>query len=115
MTNGSTGAVTPADDDESVLFVPRAVRSGFTEHSGLKDKVIERVSDLRDNYNAVLRQIAAMVKDSDNSQPSSGLRLKEISVALGFDASGKLGFITSGVEAGVSATVTVTLARSESK
>jgi hypothetical protein len=113
MSDGQSSPFPQAGDDEPILFVSAVESSGFKGHSGLDDRLPERVKDLRNNYNAALAQIASMVRDSDRVQANSELRIKEVSVALGFDARGKLGFIAGGVEAGVSATITVTLSRAE--
>lgn len=108
---GEEQEIRPASDNDVVIFVSAASGgSGFTPHSKIEDKVREKVGDLRENYHEILAQIAAMVGESNETKVGS-LHLTELSIALGFDASGKLGFIAGGVEVGATATVTVTFAK----
>ena len=44
-------------------------------------------------------------------KPATGLGLKTVSVALGIDGKGKVGFLGTGVEVGGSATLTLTFER----
>lgn len=102
--------VAAAAEDDLVLFVSAAERSGFTAHSRIDDEIRDRVKHLRADYREVLAQIVAMVEGSEVTQTIGGLALDEVSIGLGFNANGKLGFI-AGIELGANATVTVKFTR----
>jgi hypothetical protein len=64
------------------------------EAKGRTGDELVRVGDLRDNDRAVVGQLLAMSEGSD-TDAATGFALSEISVGLGFDANGKLGFIAA--------------------
>jgi hypothetical protein len=103
--------IKPASAEEPIAFaIPSGTATGFVAHSRTGDKLREKVGELKDDYQDVLSQVAAMV-DGSSGKIVGGMHLDQISVALGFDASGKLGFIAGGVEVGVQATVTLTFSK----
>jgi hypothetical protein len=55
-----------------------------------------------------MKQVSALVSDSDSKVDNINFQLDEIKVALGFSATGKLAFIA---EAGVEASIEVTFKR----
>ena len=102
--------IRPADANDIVIFVtPQDSVTGFQPHSRLGDKVRHLVGELTENYNEIVGQILAMVKDS-RDEDKDGFSLREISVGLGFDAKGKLGFI-AGIEAGAEVTISIKFVR----
>lgn len=104
--------VRPAALNETVVFItpPPPSSPGFSAHNGVaEDGVVQRkVEDLREDYRRVVSQVAAMVDDSAASLGDS-LALTEITISLGFDITGKLGFVIGGVEAKSSTSVTLKL------
>jgi hypothetical protein len=111
--NDKSKAIRVADPDDVVIFVTTEdAPHGFTPHKKVDERLRERVAELKENYDEVMGQVLAMVDDSQAVQSKSGFHLSEICVGLAFDAKGKLGFI-AGVEAGIEATVTVTLRRGD--
>lgn len=95
--------------EQIVLFTGSpALEPGDVELHSFKDRLFGRkLGDVQQDWRRVSGQIAAMVEATSASRPQ-GFQLESIEVALGFSASGKLAFIA---EAGVEASVTVTLTR----
>jgi hypothetical protein len=98
------------DDVQVVTFAgaPPTLEPGeFVTHS-FKDKVFGRkLEDVKDDWARLSQQVGEMA-GSTAPITAAGFQLDSIEVALGFTASGKLAFIA---EAGVEATVTLTLSR----
>ncbi len=106
--------LTPAPDDEPVLFVSDISSVSHQSdpspyRSGPADRVVQRVGELRDNFGAVMGQVLSLAQVADSTS-TDGLAFEQMTVSLGIDARGKIGFI-AGAEAGVKATVTVTFKR----
>jgi hypothetical protein len=105
--------IVPAADNDKIAFVVTGaeVREGLEQHKPSPVAKLERtVGELKADYDRVVGQILAM---TEHTPKASGLHLTNIQVALGFSATGELGFITvAKVSAGVSATVTLTFERS---
>ncbi len=88
-------------------------------HSGLQNVGVElhkrngeaftrKLDDLKKDWDIVMKQVSALVSDSDSKVDNINFQLDEIKVALGFSATGKLAFIA---EAGVEASIEVTFKR----
>jgi hypothetical protein len=101
--------IVPAADGDKIAFAEITVerREGLEQHGPL-DKIERTVGELKADYDRIVGQILAMTQ---HTPTTSALRLTTVEVALGFNASGELGFITK-VSVGVEATVTLTFARS---
>jgi hypothetical protein len=64
------------------------------------------VDDLRKNLEEFMISLKEILPAA--AAPSPGLGLKSVSVALGINAKGQVGFLGTGAEAGGSATLTLT-------
>jgi hypothetical protein len=94
-----------------VLFtgVP-ALEPGEVELQSFKERLFGRkLEDVQADWARVSSQISNMV-DATAAERPKGFELETVEVSLGFTASGKLAFIA---EAGVEASVAVTLKRVE--
>ena len=85
------------------------VFSGHGEDFNLLDE--KRISslpvdDLRKNLEEFMISLKEMLPAV--AAPSAGLGLKSVSVALGINAKGQVGFLGTGAEVGGSATLTIT-------
>ncbi len=98
------------DDIVSIIRRNELAPGQFEEHSarGVGDTIEKSLSALQGEWATVTRQIASIADATDPAVGQAGFELAEISFALGFNAKGKLAFIA---EAGVEATVTVTVKR----
>jgi len=107
---GETMTEMSLDDPDVVPFagLPPALPGEFVTHS-LKDKLFgRRLEDVKADWAKLSRQISAMIAATAPVQ-AAGFHVETVEVSLGFTASGKLAFIA---EAGVEASVTISLARS---
>jgi hypothetical protein len=97
---------------ETVEFIvgSRPLRAGETraQFASVTDIIKRPLDEVKAEWEAVFLKIQDLSASADRVQKPGGLRLDSISVALGFTAKGKLAFIA---EAGIQATVTVTLKR----
>jgi hypothetical protein len=75
-----------------------------------KSKIELPVSELRKNLEEFMKSFEEILPVAD--KPAAGLGLKTISVALGINGKGQVGFLGTGVEVGGSATLTLTFDRS---
>jgi hypothetical protein len=100
-------------DVDVVLFtgVP-ALEPGEVELQSFKERLFGRkLEDVQADWARVSSQVSNMV-DATAAERPKGFELETVEVSLGFTASGKLAFIA---EAGVEASVAVTLKRVEKK
>ena len=74
-----------------------------------KNKVELPVVELRKNLEEFMSAFEDMLPVAE--KPAAGLGLKTISVALGINGKGQVGFLGTGVEVGGSATLTLTFDR----
>jgi hypothetical protein len=110
--NGETMTESSLDDPDVVLFagLPPAEPGDFVAHS-LGDKLFgRRLEDVKADWSKISRQIGDMVGATAPVQ-AAGFDVDSVEISLGFTATGKLAFIA---EAGVEASVTITLARASS-
>ncbi len=104
-------AATNSSDEDIVLFVGApALQPGEVELQSFREKIFGRkVEDVQNDWRRISGQIATIV-DASTAERPRGFELESVEVSLGFSASGKLAFIA---EAGVEASITVTLKRKE--
>lgn len=95
------------DDQKIVIFTKNADEF---ELLGEKNKVELPVADLRRNLDEFMGALKDILPAAE--KPAVGLGLKTISVALGINGKGQVGFLGTGVEVGGSATLTLTFERS---
>lgn len=97
------------EDENVVLFTGLpSIQPGEVELHSLADKVFgRRVEDVQADWRRISSQVAAMVDATSEREPE-GFQVDSVEIGLGFSATGKLAFIA---EAGVEASVTVTLSR----
>ncbi|WP_316226746.1 hypothetical protein [Bradyrhizobium sp. SZCCHNS3052] len=76
-----------------------------------KNKVELPVEDLRRSLDEFMASFSEILPAAD--KPPAGLGLKTISVALGINGKGQVGFLGTGVEVGGSATLTLTFERNK--
>lgn len=81
---------------------------GVTEHSGKSSVLSKKVDEVKNDLSKILGQLNFIVSEAEKSTAEKGFNLEEITVSLGFSASGKLAFIA---EAGVEASIEVTFKR----
>jgi len=67
------------------------------------------VSELRDNLAEFMASLQELLPAADKT--AAGLGLKSVTVAVGINGKGKVGFLGTGVEVGGSATLTLTFER----
>jgi hypothetical protein len=72
-------------------------------------KVELPVDELRKNLEDFMAKFSDILPAVET--PAKGLGLKSVSVALGIDGKGHVGFLGTGVEVGASATLTLTFER----
>jgi hypothetical protein len=101
--------IVPAADSDTIAFADIGVerREGLEQH-GPVAKLERTVGQLKADYDRIVGQILAM---TEHTPKTSALHLTSVEVALGFNATGELGFITK-LSVGVEATVTLTFERS---
>ena len=75
-----------------------------------KGKIELPIDELRKNLEEFMTSFKDILPAVE--KPAAGLGLKTISVALGINGKGQVGFLGTGVEAGGSATLTLTFERS---
>lgn len=94
-----------AKDDE-VFFITASdlKQPGVKLHSDTGATLTKKVSEVKKDWNAVMGQVSEIVSDTDVEMSKTGYVLDEITVALGFNAKGKLAFIA---EAGVEASIEI--------
>lgn len=97
------------DDESIVLFQGETtLRPGQAELHSFSDRLFGRLlEDVKLDFKKVSRQVREMISSLAPDAPS-GFTLDEVSVSLGFSATGKLVFIS---EASVEASVEVTFKR----
>ncbi|QPF86586.1 hypothetical protein IC762_10025 [Bradyrhizobium genosp. L] len=93
--------------DKVIIFTKNADEF---ELLGEKSKVELPVDDLRRNLEEFMSAFKDILPAAE--KPAAGLGLKTISVALGINGKGQVGFLGTGVEVGGSATLTLTFDRS---
>ena len=67
------------------------------------------VNELRKNFEDFMASLRDILPAAD--KPAAGMGLKTVSVALGINGKGQVGFLGTGVEVGGSATLTLTFER----
>lgn len=98
------------DDSKKVLLFSNSGDS--SDKFGLLDEkrqVALPVSELRKNLDEFLGSLQDLLPAADKT--TSGMKLKSVTVAVGINGKGKVGFLGTGVEAGGSATLTLTFER----
>jgi hypothetical protein len=74
-----------------------------------KRKVALPVDELRQNLEDFMASLQDILLGAD--KPAGGMGLKSVSVAVGINGKGQVGFLGTGVEVGGSATLTLTFER----
>jgi len=102
---------TTVPDEDIVFFTGSpALQPGDVELQSFKDRLFGRkVEDVQADWRRVSSQIAKIV-DASSAERPRGFEMESVEIALGFSASGKVAFIA---EAGVEASITVTLTRKQ--
>ena len=99
----------PANENDLVYFAVSSPREqGFTPHVNVSGQLTRTLAELQEEWTRVLGQLDAMFRADDGVTHENGFRVHEVAVGLTFTASGKLAFVA---EAGVEASITVTLTR----
>ena len=97
--------------DEEVFFVTTAsklIAPGVEEHSGYGPRLTKRVEAVKEDLAHVLAQLRYIIAEAEKSASTDQFPLEEISVSLGFTASGKIAFIA---EASIEGSIQVTFKR----
>jgi hypothetical protein len=98
-------------ENDYVLFITESTtlkEPGVQLHNRLTNAVSKKLSEVRDDWNNAMRQVSDIVADTDSKITQSGYLLDEITISLGFTATGKVAFIA---EAGVEASIAVKFKR----
>jgi hypothetical protein len=74
-----------------------------------KRQVALPVGELRENIAEFMASLEELLPAADKT--AAGMGLKSVSIAVGINGKGKVGFLGTGVEAGGSATLTLTFER----
>jgi hypothetical protein len=85
---------------------------GAADDFGLLDEkrnVSLPVAELRKNLDDFMASLQEILPAAE--KPASGMSLKSVSVAVGINGKGQVGFLGTGAEVGGSATLTLTFAR----
>ena len=99
---------TPVDENIVLFAGTPTLGPGELELHNLKDRLFgRRIEDIQADWRRISSQIAKLVEATSSMRPT-GFELDTIEVGLAFTASGRLAFIA---EAGVEASVSITLAR----
>jgi hypothetical protein len=80
-----------------------------TLHKVGERSVARRFDDVKADWERMIGNVMTLADSTDAVSPSSNLRLTDLTLELGFTATGKLAFIA---EAGVAASITLTFSRS---
>ena len=96
-----------ADKQTITVFTGRTGKVGLLADS----KVQLPVDELRNNLEDFMAKFSDILAAADK-KPAKGLGLKSVSVALGVDGKGRVGFLGTGVYVGASASLTLTFERS---
>jgi hypothetical protein len=96
-----------SDDRKVIMFTKDASNFKLLDE---KRKVELSVEDLRKSLEDFMASFEYIILPATD-KPTKDLGLKSISVALGIDAKGKVGFLGTGAEVGGSATLTLTFER----
>jgi hypothetical protein len=75
-----------------------------------KRQVALPVDELRKNLEDFMASLQDILPEAD--KPTAGMGLKAVSIAVGINGKGQVGFLGTGVEVGGSATLTLTFERS---
>jgi hypothetical protein len=94
-------------DTKTVLVFSKA--DGSFDLLDEKQKVILPVSELRKNLEDFMGSLQDILPVAN--KPTAGMGLKSLSVAVGINGKGQVGFLGTGVEVGGSATLTLTFQR----
>jgi hypothetical protein len=106
MGNGIDG---PRNPDE-VLFITRTPEARSMALASPLAVVTRTMKEVTDDWRVVSAQVLQMVSSVESETIPKGFTLGEITVSLGFTASGKLAFIA---EAGIEASVELTFRKPE--
>ena len=104
MTNGEASPEQRSVDDVLFITAPALVPGEVQLHRDFGKDLTRSLADVKKDWDVVMTQVAQLVSGTDSDLRETGYRLDEISVALGFNAKGKLAFIA---EAGVEASISV--------
>ena len=101
-----------AEDDapDTVWFLTAAEHAppGVTLHrrgDSASAAIAKRFDEVKEDWRSMVSTVIELADTTDALAPRAGLRLAELTIELGFTASGKLAFIA---EAGVSGSITLT-------
>ena len=101
-------------DPHQVLFIQGAgaLAPGAVElHRSKGDELARSLEEVKGDWNIITMQVAEIVSSTHSGLESeAGFGVDQIEISLGFSAKGKLAFIA---EAGVEASIKLTLKRSE--
>jgi len=85
---------------------------GIVEHksigSGIGHELSKKVDDIKNDWGRVMESLQFIIGETEKSDTNKKYVLDEITVSLGFSATGKIAFIA---EAGVEASIEVTFKR----
>jgi hypothetical protein len=95
------------DDRKIVIFTGDVTKFKLLDERSKVELSVDELRKSLEDFMASFEYIILPVAD----KPTKDLGLKSISVALGIDAKGKVGFLGTGAEVGGSATLTLTFER----
>ena len=96
---------------EEVLFISNVKipkQPGMYEQKGTSKQLTRKVEEIKEDLSGMMRQLDFIIGEADQRVLNEGFALDEITVSLGFSATGKIAFIA---EAGVEASIEVTFKR----
>lgn len=97
------------NDDIHFITANGLTRPGEVQlHKNSGNTLTRKVSQVKEDWNTVMKQVSVIVSDTDVEMSETGYSLNEITISLGFNATGKLAFIA---EAGVEASIEITFTR----
>jgi hypothetical protein len=97
--------------EDEVWFVTSgtpADQPGVTLHKVGERSMARRFDDVKADWERMVGKVVTLADSTDAVSPLSNLKLTELTIELGFTATGKLAFIA---EAGVAASITLTFSR----
>lgn len=99
--------------DSMLIFTGKAARGGGTLSGGDAGVSVVGASEIRKNLESFGTSLKGILTDKITEM--GNFRLESLSVAVGVDGKGKVGFLGTGTEVGTSATITLTFKESKAK